>query len=99
MLERLGSPDEVPDGIPESHFWWFIENVDLLLSGRYAFAVHAARIGAVALYLLYALSMVYSFTRLVSAILELTDPVARRFFGLPASTGPNRQSENEDAKQ
>ena len=25
VLERLGSPDEVPDGIPESHFWWFIE--------------------------------------------------------------------------
>ena len=25
VLERLGSLDEVPDGIPESHFWWFIE--------------------------------------------------------------------------
>ena len=25
VMEELGSPDEVPDGIPESHFWWFIE--------------------------------------------------------------------------
>ena len=85
--------------LKELSFWWFIENIDLLLSGRYAFAAGAARIGAVALYLLYALSMVYSFTRLVSAILELTDPVARRFFGLPAPTAPNQQSGNEDAKQ
>ena len=28
VLERLGSPDVVPDGIPESHFWWFIEKKD-----------------------------------------------------------------------
>ena len=27
-LECLGSPDVVPDGIPESHFWWFIEKKD-----------------------------------------------------------------------
>ena len=28
VLEHFGSPEIVPEGIPESHFWWFIEKKD-----------------------------------------------------------------------
>lgn len=66
--------------LKEVSFWWLIENIDTLLKGSKPALITITRYGLGALYTVYAISILYSFTRLVSALHELTDPVARRFF-------------------
>jgi len=66
--------------LKEVVFWWLIENIDSLLAGLAPVLIKVARYGLGAIYTLYAISVVYSFARLTSALHELTDPVARRFF-------------------
>lgn len=66
--------------LKEVSFWWLIDNIDRLLTKTNPVLIQIVRYGLGALYTLYAISIVYCFTRLVSALHELTDPIARRFF-------------------
>jgi hypothetical protein len=66
--------------LKEVSFWWLIENIDVLLSGAPPVLIKATRFALAGLYTLYSISIVYGFSKVMSASLELTDPVARRFF-------------------
>ena len=65
--------------LKEVSFWWALQNLDLLLADLPPRLITWARLGLGGLYTLYSLSVVYAFSRLQAALIELTDPHARSF--------------------
>lgn len=65
--------------LKEVSFWWALQNLDLLLADLPPRLITWARLGLGGLYTLYSLSVVYAFSRLQAALIELTDPYARSF--------------------
>ena len=99
LLLTLGGTDENPSAglfgflqslveLKEVSFWWALQNLDLLLDDLPPRFISWARFGLGGLYTLYSLSVVYAFSRLQGALIELSDAHARSFFiGSPSPQG------------
>ena len=65
--------------LKEVSFWWALQNLDVLLADLPPRLIAWLRLALGGLYTLYSLSVVYAFSRLQGALIELTDAHARSF--------------------